>query len=410
MKIYLVGGAVRDKLLNLPTKEHDWVVVGATPQQLLQQGYKQVGKDFPVFLHPLNHEEYALARTEKKLAPGYYGFVCDSNNQVTLEEDLKRRDLTINAMAMDEHGTLIDPYNGRADLNAKILRHVSPAFREDPLRVLRVARFAARFYHLGFKIAAETRALMYDLVTRGELQYLIAERIWQEWQQSLGEKNPEVFITTLRNCDALRVILPEINNLFGIPNPKRHHPEIDSGIHSLMVLQRAAELSLDPSVRFAACVHDLGKAATPMAFWPHHYGHDKKGIPIIAALVKRLKIPTNYSKLAAMTSRFHLIVHRAFELRPKTLIKVLTMADAFRRPNFFQQMLVVCAADAYRVGNPNDYSQNRYFTNILEECAGISIPTLLVAGHKGNDMKDAVNKCRIAAANRVAKLWKIDER
>lgn len=262
MKTYLVGGAVRDSLLGYPIHERDWVVVGATPEQLLEQGYRQVGRDFPVFLHPSTGEEYALARTERKSAPGYYGFQCRFDPSVSLQDDLLRRDLTINAMAVDAEGELIDPYHGQADLQAKLLRHISPAFAEDPVRILRVARFAARYHHLGFKLAEETRQLMYSMVKKGELAYLVAERVWQEWQRSLQEKNPEIFITILRACGALKIVLPELDCLFGIPNPRHYHPEVDSGVHSLLSLQACVTMTCDPMLRFAALVHDLGKGCT----------------------------------------------------------------------------------------------------------------------------------------------------
>ncbi len=292
MKTYLVGGAVRDRLLGLTPKERDWVVVGANPEDLLKAGYTQVGKDFPVFLHPKTKEEYALARTERKSGRGYHGFKVHADPAVTLEEDLLRRDLTINAMAEDEQGSLIDPYGGRADLQNKVLRHVSPAFVEDPLRILRVARFAARFQHLGFRLADETRQLLCAMTRNGELNTLVPERVWQEWQRSLREKNPEQFILLLRQCGALGVIIPELDKLFGVPNPPEYHPEIDSGIHTLMVLQAASQLSDDPCVRFAALVHDLGKAQTAMHEWPKHHGHDQGGLPTIRQLCKRLRIPT----------------------------------------------------------------------------------------------------------------------
>lgn len=410
MKVYLVGGAVRDQLLGYPIKEHDWVIVGATPAQLLQQGYQQVGRDFPVFLHPSTREEYALARTERKSAPGYYGFECNFDPNVSLEEDLLRRDLTINAMAMDERGQLIDPYHGQADLQAKMLRHVSPAFVEDPVRVLRVARFAARYHHLGFKLADETRALMYAMVKRGELAYLVAERVWQEWQRSLEEKNPEVFITTLRACDALRIVIPEINALFGVPNSSHYHPEIDSGVHTLMVLQAAVELSTDPMVRFAALVHDLGKMATPINEWPKHLGHEERGVPIIQSLCERLRIPADYRKFAVMVSRFHLNIHNLFELRAKTMIKILEQIDAFRRPNLFEKLLVVCEADAQGSGRKKDDKQTQYWRYLLQECAKVSTQTLIAQGYQGEAIKEALHQRRVACAELIWSSWKQNEK
>lgn len=410
MKVYLVGGAVRDQLLNIPVKERDWVVVGATPEQLLQKNFRQVGKDFPVFLHPQSNEEYALARTERKSAPGYYGFACDFSNSVTLEEDLARRDLTINAMAMDEKGQLIDPYHGQEDLEKKILRHVSPAFVEDPVRVLRVARFAARFYHLGFRLADETRSLMYAMVRQGELAHLVAERVWQEWQRSLEEANPEQFIITLRSCDALRVILPEFQALFGVPNPYRYHHEVDSGVHTLMVLQAAVALTEDPIIRFAALVHDLGKAVSPMHNWPSHHGHEEGGVPIIEALCTRLRIPNEYRTLAVMTARFHLNIHRLSELRADTVVKILEQSDAFRRPQLFYNMLIACQADAEGCGREVDYRQRNLWSYILAECAKVNAQTIIAQGYTGEAIKQALHQHRVACVELILKSWKANEK
>ncbi|CEK11780.1 multifunctional CCA addition/repair protein [Legionella hackeliae] len=402
MKVYLVGGAVRDQLLGYPVKERDWVVVGATPEQMLQLGYQQVGRDFPVFLHPQTKEEYALARMERKSAPGYYGFKCDFNPNVSLEDDLLRRDLTINAMAMDTNGHLIDPYNGETDLKEKLLRHVSPAFIEDPVRVLRVARFAARYHHLGFKLADETRALMYLMVKRGELNHLVAERVWQEWFRSFEEKNPEVFISTLRACGALKVILPELDVLFGIPGHKKYHPEVDSGMHTLMVLEKAVTLSADPMVRFAALVHDLGKGATPMNEWPRQVQHEIKGVEIIRNLCTRLRIPADYRKFAETVSRFHLNIHRFFELRPQTRIKVLEQTDAFRRPQLFEKLLLVCEADAKGRGSAkNEYKQAENWRHLLKECAKISAQTFIAQGYEGEAIKKALHQQRVACAEQL---------
>jgi tRNA nucleotidyltransferase (CCA-adding enzyme) len=395
MKIYLVGGAVRDQLLGYPVKEKDWVVVGGTPGQLLKQGYVQVGKDFPVFLHPETKEEYALARTERKSGKGYLGFDCDFSDTVSLEEDLQRRDLTINAMAIDDKGKLIDPYQGYKDLKAKKLRHVSPAFIEDPVRVLRIARFAARYHHLGFTLAKETRLLMYKMVKNGELNYLVPERVWQEWQRSLEECNPEIFITTLRSCGALAVILPEINALFGVPNPKQHHPEIDSGIHSLFVLQAATDLSKDPIVRFAALLHDLGKALTPMAEWPKHLRHEDKGQDQIIALCERLRVPSEYKQLALLASKFHLKIHKFFELRPNTILKILEQTDAFRRPALFEKLLLVCEADAQGRGKKIQYSQADKWRKILALCSKISPKIFIEKGLTGIAIKEALHQERV---------------
>jgi tRNA nucleotidyltransferase (CCA-adding enzyme) len=410
MKVYLVGGAVRDQLLNLPIKERDWVVVGASPEQLVQKNFRQVGRDFPVFLHPQTNEEYALARTERKSAPGYYGFACDFSTSVTLEEDLARRDLTINAMAQDEQGQLIDPYHGERDLKNKILRHVSPAFAEDPVRVLRVARFAARFHSLGFKLAEETRRLMYSMVQQGELSHLVAERVWQEWQRSLEEKNPEQFIITLRSCDALRVILPELHALFGVPNPYRYHHEVDSGVHTLMVLQGAVVLTQDPITRFAALVHDLGKAKSPMHNWPSHHGHEEGGIPIIEALCSRLRIPNEYRTLATTVSRFHLMIHRLFELRAETIVNILERSDAFRRPQLFYNMLIACQADAEGCGREIDYRQSKLWGYLLAECAKVNVQTIIAQGYTGEAIKQALHQHRVACVELILNSWKTNEK
>ncbi len=412
MKVYLVGGAVRDKLLDYPVKERDWVVVGATPEELIQQGYRQVGRDFPVFLHPETGEEYALARTERKSAPGYYGFQCDFATSVSLEDDLQRRDLTINAMAMDENGQLIDPYHGRRDLEQKILRHVSPAFIEDPVRVLRVARFAARYHHLGFRLAGETRALMYSMVKKGELDHLVAERVWQEWQRSLEEKNPEVFITTLRDCAALKVILPELDALFGVPNTRKYHPEVDSGIHTLMVLKMAVNQSLNPVIRFAALVHDLGKALTPMNEWPSHHGHEARGVDAINEMCKRLRIPTEYRKLAVMASRYHLEIHRLFELRPNTIVKLLEKTDAYRRPHLFDQLLIVCEADKKgRLGQTDmDYKQAAVWQYILQQSAKITAKQLVEQSYEGEAIREELHKRRVACVQLIKNSWEQHEK
>ncbi len=410
MKVYLVGGAVRDKLLGIPIQERDWVVVGAQSEDLLRKNYRQVGRDFPVFLHPETKEEYALARTERKSSPGYYGFECNFSDSVTLEEDLARRDLTINAMALDEQKRLIDPYHGRRDLENKILRHVSPAFIEDPVRVLRVARFAARFYYLGFRLANETRALMYAMVRNGELEHLVAERVWQEWHKSLSEKNPEQFIQILRSCDALRVILPELNNLFGVPNPYKHHPEIDSGVHSLMVLEAAVQLTEEPVTRFAALVHDLGKALSPMTSWPKHHGHEEHGVPVIEALCSRLRIPTDYRTLAIMVSRFHLMIHRISELRAATIVSILDGLDAFRRPQLFAKVLIACQADSAGRGKVVVYHQASMWRTVLAECAKVEVKTVLADGYKGNAIKHELHQRRVVCVESIINAWKSNEK
>lgn len=410
MKVYLVGGAVRDQLLNLPVKERDWVVVGSSPEELLEKKFKQVGRDFPVFLHPKTNEEYALARTEKKSALGYYGFSCDFNRNVTLEEDLLRRDLTINAMAMTEDGQLIDPYNGQKDLENRLLRHISPAFVEDPVRVLRIARFAARFHYLGFKLADETRSLLYSMVKRGELAHLVAERVWQEWQKSLEEPNPEQFIITLRSCDALRVILPEIESLFGVPNPYRYHHEVDSGVHSLFVLQAAVASTQDPIIRFSALVHDLGKALSPMSNWPSHHGHEEKGVNIIQNLCSRLRIPNDYRNLAVMVSRFHLNIHRLFELQASTIVKILEQSDAFRRPTLFYNMLIACKADAEGCGREVNYRQSKLWSYLLSECAKVNTKTIVSEGHEGEAIKQVLHQRRVICVELILNSWKLNEK
>ena len=395
MKVYLVGGAVRDQLLGLPVLERDWVVVGSTPANLCQQGYQPVGRDFPVFLHPTTREEYALARTERKSAPGYYGFVCDFSPHVRLEEDLARRDLTVNAMAMSGDGELIDPYHGQADLAAKVLRHVSPAFVEDPVRVLRVARFAARFYSFGFKVADETRVLMYHMVKRGELASLVPERVWQEWQRSLLTEHPDAFINTLRSCGALRVILPELDALFGVPGSPRYHPEVDTGVHSVMALKAAVALSDDPVVRFAALIHDLGKACTKAAQWPSHPGHGDAGLPVIEALCQRLRIPADYGQLALMASRFHTAIHQVYALDAEAIVSTLEHADAFRRPEGFEKLLLVCEADASGIGRRVDYQQAHFWRHLLVECTQVNAKMCIEEGYQGAAIKAALHERRV---------------
>jgi tRNA nucleotidyltransferase (CCA-adding enzyme) len=346
MEVYLVGGAVRDELLGRTPQERDWVVVGATAEELARQGMQQVGRDFPVFLHPETHEEYALARTERKSGTGYYGFTTDSSPAVTLEQDLARRDLTINAMARAADGRLIDPYGGQRDLEVRMLRHVSPAFVEDPLRVLRVARFAARFAGLGFRVADDTLALMKAMSRGGELKALVAERVWQETRRALEEEAPQVFFQVLRECEALSQVFPEVDALFGVPQPEQWHPEIDTGVHTLMVVQMAARLSPLATVRFAALVHDLGKADTPRDKWPRHAGHEVASVQHVQQVCARLRIPNDYRDLAVLVARHHGVVHRAFELRAATVVDLFAHTDALRRPERFEQFLLACEADA----------------------------------------------------------------
>ena len=346
MKVFEVGGAVRDRLLGLPVHDRDWVVVGATAEALLQRGYKPVGEAFPVFLHPETAEQYALARTERKVGPGYHGFSFDASAEVTLDEDLRRRDLTINAMARDAEGRVIDPYGGRGDLEARLLRHVSEAFAEDPLRVLRVARFAARFRDLGFTVAAPTMDLMRNMVAGGETAALQPDRVWQETEKALAGPNPAEYFSVLRRCGALSVVFPEIEALFGVPQPARWHPEIDTGIHTLMALEVAAELSESVAVRFAALTHDLGKAATPKAMLPKHRGHEARSVRILDSLCTRLPVPRRHRELATAVARYHGAVHRAGELRPGTVYDLIEAVDGVRRPERFEGFLLACEADA----------------------------------------------------------------
>lgn len=403
MQIYLVGGAVRDKLLNYPVIERDWVVVGATPEQLLNKGFKKVGKNFPVFLHPDTGEEYALARTERKSGKGYYGFEVFASKEVSLEDDLIRRDLTINAMALDDKEQLFDPYDGYRDLQNKILRHVSPAFSEDPLRVLRVARFAARYHHLGFAIATETKALMKELAESGELKSLTPERVWKETVRALGEKSPQVYFQTLKDCGALTDWFAELDCLWGIPNPEKWHPEIDTGVHTMMVLEQCVLLSDDSATRFSALCHDLGKGATPKEQWPSHRGHEKMGVPIIEQMGKRLKAPSEYIQLAKMVSEFHLHLHRIEDLKPKTIVKVLEQTDAFRKPERFEQFLIACEADFRgRTGFENkEYPQSSLMRKALIACENISTKAIIDSGYSGQQIGEQIHRQRVSLVKHI---------
>lgn len=400
---YLVGGAVRDKLLGRDVHERDWVVVGATVDEMLDQGYRPVGKDFPVFLHPRTQEEYALARTERKSAPGYHGFTLHASPEVTLKEDLLRRDLTINALAEDHDGSIIDYYNGQKDLQDKVLRHVSPAFSEDPVRILRVARFAARYAELGFTVAPETNQLMRQMVESGEVDALVAERIWQETQKALTELSPSVFFTTLRDCGALAVIFPEVDKLFGIPQPEKHHPEIDTGIHTMMVLDMAAKLSSEPKTRFAALTHDLGKGTTPTELLPRHHGHEERSVELLKVLCTRLRTPKAYRDLAILAARFHGNIHRAVELRPNTVLKILKRTDAFRQPERFEQFLVACEADSRgRKGMQDiDYPQANFFRNAFAAAKSVKVKPLVDQGLQGEHLAAAIDKLRTSAIKSV---------
>jgi tRNA nucleotidyltransferase (CCA-adding enzyme) len=343
MKTYIVGGAVRDRLLGLPVADRDYVVVGATPDEMVALGYQPVGKDFPVFLHPQTHAEYALARTERKSGHGYKGFTVYAMPEVTLEEDLLRRDLTINAMAEDEAGTLVDPYGGQRDLAAKTFRHVSEAFAEDPVRILRVARFAARF--TDFSVAPETNALMRQIVDSGEVDALVPERVWQEVARGLMDKQPSRMFQVLRDCGALARLFPEIDRLFGVPQPPEHHPEVDTGVHVMRVIDWAARQGLSLPVRFAALTHDLGKGVTPPELWPKHHGHEAKSVELVRALCERIRVPADCRDLAVAVARDHGNAHRALELRPGTLVELLERVDAFRRPERFEEFLLACECD-----------------------------------------------------------------
>ncbi|MDH4165953.1 MAG: multifunctional CCA addition/repair protein [Gammaproteobacteria bacterium] len=405
MKTYLVGGAVRDALLGRPFTERDYVVVGARPDDLLALGYRPVGKDFPVFLHPQTGDQYALARTERKTGAGYYGFATRFSPDVTLEEDLARRDLTINAMAQSVDGDdVIDPYGGRRDLAARVLRHVSPAFVEDPLRVLRVARFAARFAPLGFTIAPETLQLMRDIVRSGEMQALVAERVWVETERALGERMPTVYFEVLRECGALAVLLPELDCLFGVPQPEKWHPEIDTGIHTLQVLDVACELSNETTVRFAALVHDLGKGVTPRDQWPSHVGHEQAGVRIIARLCERLRVPTEHRELGQLVSSEHQRIHRAAELRDTTVLEVLEAADAFRRPERFDKALLACEADARGRGpelRAQSYPQAQTLRECLRAAAAVKLDPEAMSQLAGPAIAAAIRRARVEAIRTV---------
>lgn len=408
METYLVGGAVRDQLLDRPVHERDWVVVGARPEDMLTQGFRAVGRDFPVFLHPDSQEEYALARTERKSGSGHTGFICDFSPDITLEEDLVRRDLTVNAMARHPDGALIDPYGGQKDLEARVLRHVSSAFREDPLRVFRVARFAARYAALGFHIATETMALMQTMAASGELQSLTPERVWKETERALAEDSPDVYISVLRECGALAIWFPEIERLFGVPQRPEYHPEIDTGVHTLMALKIATRLSPEARVRFAALVHDLGKADTPMAEWPRHVGHESRGVARIRTLSNRVKAPRAFKELGELVSRFHLDVHRGTELRAATLLKKLQDMDALRRPDRFEEILLACEADARgRLGREdNAYPQKAYWQAALQTLRTVSTRELQEQGLEGQDFIKALLLARESALQVFRHAWK----
>ncbi|NCE85169.1 multifunctional CCA addition/repair protein [Pseudomonas sp. Q1] len=409
MKIYKVGGAVRDRLLGISVTDIDRVVVGATAEEMLAKGYKPVGADFPVFLDPKNGDEYALARTERKSGRGYGGFVFHASPEVTLEEDLIRRDLTINAMAEDDEGNLIDPYGGQSDLAARILRHVSPAFAEDPLRVLRVARFAARYAHLGFTVAPHTLALMRQLSESGELQALTPERSWKEISRALMEDQPEVFIQVLRDCDALKILIPEVNALFGVPQPEAHHPEIDTGVHTLSVLAQAARHQHPLTVRWACLLHDLGKGLTPVDKLPQHIAHEHKGLKLIKAVNERFKVPKDCQDLALLVGQYHTHGHRALELKASTLLELLQSFDVYRRPQRFEEFVVACEMDARgRKGfEQRSYPQADYLRGAATAAREVAVAPLLEKGFKGPELGEALKRERLKALKHYKEQYSV---
>ncbi len=405
LAVYRVGGSVRDELLELPVRERDWVVVGATPEEMLARGFRAVGKDFPVFLHPESGEEYALARTERKTGRGYHGFVVHASPEVTLEADLARRDLTINAMARAPDGTLIDPYGGLRDLKARVLRHVSPAFVEDPVRLLRLARFAARFAPLGFTVAEETRRLLRQMVASGEVDALVPERVWAETEKALACERPSVFFRVLRESGALGRVFPELDALFGVPQRMIHHPEVDCGVHTLWVVDRAAALEGTVEARFAALVHDLGKAHTDPAAWPRHHGHESLGLAPLAELAGRLRIPRAHRRLAERVIRYHGQAHRVFELRPATLLELLSAVDAWRRPALLEDFLLACQADFQ--GRPGwwdrAYPQGDHLHRAAEVAAAVQGRKLAAEGLRGAALGEALRRRRLAVLARLQK-------
>jgi tRNA nucleotidyltransferase (CCA-adding enzyme) len=400
LKTYLVGGAVRDALLGLPTQDRDHVVVGATPEQMVAQGFQPVGADFPVFLHPQSHEEYALARTERKTARGYKGFRVYAAPDVTLEEDLARRDLTINAMAQDEAGALIDPFNGAQDLRAGVLRHVSDAFAEDPVRILRLARFAARF--ATFTVAPETIALASRMTEAGEVDALVPERVWQELSRGLMEARPSRMFQVLRECGALAKILPEVDRLFGVPQPPEHHPEIDTGTHVMLAIDYAAKQQWSLAVRFAALTHDLGKGTTPAELLPKHHGHEGRSVALLDELCRRLRVPADCRDLARLAARFHGDIHRALELRPETLVKLFQASDAFRRPERFAELLQACEADwRGRAGQENKpYPQAQYLLGAVRAANGVDAGAIAASQADAAAIGAALTVARIEAVRR----------
>lgn len=407
METYLVGGAVRDRLLDFPVREKDWLVVGGTSESLTAQGFRPVGKDFPVFLHPVSHEEYALARTERKTAPGYKGFSVYAAADVTLEEDLLRRDLTINAMAIDSKGCLIDPFHGQKDLQNRVLRHVSPAFNEDPVRILRVARFAARYAHLGFTVAEETRLLMQEMAEAGEANHLVAERVWAELHKALQEQTPSAFFQVLRDSKSLQVIFPEIDALFGVPQPEQYHPEVDTGNHALMVLEQAARLSQNPEVRLAALLHDLGKALTPIQLWPKHHGHEQAGLPVLEKFCERLRVPKSFRVLCLHVMQYHSHCHRVLELRADTLVDMLQMISGFKPDGRLEEFILACEADARgRTGfEQRDYPQADFIRQAADAAVAIDLSAVFQSDLQGPQIGAAIRQLRITAVKRFQKSY-----
>lgn len=397
MQVYCVGGAVRDELLGRTVKDHDYVVVGATPEQMTALGYRPVGKDFPVFLHPQTQEEYALARTERKTAKGYKGFQVYAAPEVTLEQDLARRDLTINAIARDSEGALIDPYRGVDDLKARVLRHVGPAFVEDPVRILRLARFAARF--ADFTVAEETQALMREMVETGEVDALIPERVWQELAKGLMEARPSRMFEVLRQCGALKKILPEVDRLFGVPQPPQHHPEVDTGVHVMLVVDYAAAQDFDLPVRFAALMHDLGKGTTPVEMLPRHIGHEQRGVGLVKEVCKRLRVPNECRDVAVITANFHGKAYRALEMRPDTLVQLLHDTDALRQPRRFEAFLQACESDVR--GRPGfetrAFPEAGYLRRVLAAAQAVDAGAIAMQLDQPEKIRDAVFRARVDA-------------
>ncbi len=401
--VYLVGGAVRDELLGIPHKERDWVVVGSTPEALLEKGYKQVGASFPVFLHPRTSEEYALARTEKKQGHGYHGFAVDFHPGVTLEEDLARRDLTINAMARSSDGSLTDPYGGETDLDSRVLRHVSPAFCEDPLRVLRVARFAARFAPLGFTVHASTQSLMREISESGELSHLVPERVWAEIESAMSTRRPGVFVEVLRQCGALSQLLPEVNSLFGVPQPEKYHPEIDTGVHVIMTMNLAARAGWSSRVVFALLMHDLGKGITDPGKWPSHVGHERAGIALVEQVCKRFRVPVAYRDLAIKVCDLHLRCHRILEMQPARIMALIEDADLLRRPDQLEAFAQACEAD-YRGRKgfeDRSYPQGERLATVLDASLCIKAKQLDISGLDGPAVGELLRRSRVQAISRV---------